>query len=119
MKKYTGKFGFALGTAASEGSPSPTEQYVNLVALNQFELFGAAEAFGFAALLIAAGFTGPTGLLMLSIGTLALENSGTAKHSCWSRRKFAAASRIAAGLTCDHALPACGDGWGDGLPIRW
>ena len=38
-----------------------TEQYVNLVALNQFELFGAAEAFAFAALLIVAGLTAPVG----------------------------------------------------------
>jgi hypothetical protein len=48
-----------------------TEQYINLVALKQFGLFGAAEAFAFAALLVAAGFTAPAGLAMLSIGTIA------------------------------------------------
>jgi hypothetical protein len=54
-----------------------TEQYLNLVALNQFELFGAAEAFTFAALLIVAGLTAPAGLVALSLGTLAY---GLAKH---------------------------------------
>jgi hypothetical protein len=47
-----------------------TEQYVNLVALNQFELFGAAEAFAFAALLIVAGFTAPGGLVALLPSTM-------------------------------------------------
>jgi hypothetical protein len=60
-----------------------TEQYVNLVALNQFELFGAAEAFAFAALLLAAGFTAPTGLVVLSLGALAY---GLAKHRARKRR---------------------------------
>ena len=51
-----------------------TEQYVNLVSPRQFELFSAAEAFGFAALLIAAGLTGPAGLatLFTSAGAYAL-----------------------------------------------
>jgi len=48
-----------------------TDQCINLVALKQFELFGAAEAFAFAALLVAAGFTAPSGLAILSIGTIA------------------------------------------------
>jgi hypothetical protein len=42
-----------------------TEQYVNLVSPRQFELFGAAEAFGFAALLVAAGLIGPVVLVTL------------------------------------------------------
>jgi hypothetical protein len=46
-----------------------TEQYANLVALNQFELFGAAEAFAFAAMLIAAGFTAPAGVVALLLAT--------------------------------------------------
>ncbi len=48
-----------------------TEQYVNLVAPRQFELFGAFEAFGFAALLIAAGFAGSPGLIALVVGSAA------------------------------------------------
>src|ERR1700693_3675905 len=48
-----------------------TEQYVNLVALNQFELFGAAEAFAFAALLIVAGFTAPGGVIALLLVAMA------------------------------------------------
>ena len=47
-----------------------SEQYVNLVALNQFELFGAAEAFAFAALLIVAGLTAPGGLVALLLSTM-------------------------------------------------
>lgn len=45
-----------------------TEQYVNLVTPRQFELFGATEAFAFAALLVAAGLTGLAGLVTLAIG---------------------------------------------------
>src|SRR6202521_1817256 len=66
-----------------------TEQYVNLVALNQFELFGAAEAFAFAALLIVAGFTAPTGFVALLLGAMAY---GLVKHRArkhWFREKFA------------------------------
>jgi hypothetical protein len=48
-----------------------TRQSVNLVKLKQFELFGATEAFAFAALLVAAGFTAPAGLEILSVGTIA------------------------------------------------
>jgi hypothetical protein len=48
-----------------------TEQYVNLVALRQFELFGAIEAFGFAALLIWAGLAGSFGLVALLVGSAA------------------------------------------------
>jgi hypothetical protein len=48
-----------------------TRQYINLVKLKQFELFGATEAFAFAALLVAAGFTAPAGLVILSIGAIA------------------------------------------------
>jgi hypothetical protein len=48
-----------------------TEQYVNLVALRQFELFGAIEAFGFAALLIWAGLTGSGALVALLVGSAA------------------------------------------------
>ena len=48
-----------------------TSQYVNLVARKQFELFGATEAFAFAALRVAAGFTAPAGLVILSVGTIA------------------------------------------------
>ena len=46
-----------------------TEQYVNLVTARQFELFGAAEAFGFAALLVGAGLIGLAGLGTLLIGS--------------------------------------------------
>jgi len=46
-----------------------TQQYVNLVARRQFELFGAAEAFAFSALLIGAGLAGVTGLVALAAGT--------------------------------------------------
>ena len=66
-----------------------TEQYVNLVALNQFELFGAAEAFAFAALLIAAGFTAPAGVVALLLGTMVY---GLVKHRARKHRfgeKFA------------------------------
>jgi hypothetical protein len=48
-----------------------TEQCVNLVTPRQFELFGAAEAFGFAALLVAAGLIGLAGLVWLFIGSSA------------------------------------------------
>ena len=66
-----------------------TEQYVNLIALNQFELFDAAEAFAFAALLIAAGFTAPTGFVALLLGAMAY---GLVKHRARKHRfreKFA------------------------------
>src|ERR1700674_159379 len=66
-----------------------TAQYVNLVALNQFELFGAAEAFAFAALLIVAGFTAPTGVVALLLGAMAY---GLVKHRArkhWFREQFA------------------------------
>jgi hypothetical protein len=66
-----------------------TEQYVNLIALNQFELFGAAEAFVFAALLIAAGFTAPAGVVVLALGTVAY---GLVKHRArrhWFCERFA------------------------------
>ncbi len=45
-----------------------TQQYINLVARRQFELFGAAEVFAFAALLIGAGLGGATGLVTLAVG---------------------------------------------------
>lgn len=45
-----------------------TERYVNLVTPRQFELFGATEAFAFAALLIVAGLIGATGLGALIVG---------------------------------------------------
>jgi hypothetical protein len=48
-----------------------TEQYVNLVAPRQFELFGAVEAFGFAGFLIVAGFAGSPGLITLVVGSAA------------------------------------------------
>ncbi|HUH92296.1 MAG TPA: hypothetical protein VL742_04015 [Casimicrobiaceae bacterium] len=59
-----------------------TKQYVNLVKLKQFELFGATEAFAFAALLVAAGFMAPAGLVILSIGTIAygLIKDGARRH---------------------------------------
>jgi hypothetical protein len=60
-----------------------TEQHVNLVALNQFELFGAAEAFAFAAMLVVAGFTAPTGIVALLIGAMAY---GLVKHRARKRR---------------------------------
>ena len=47
------------------------ELYVNLVGPGQFELFGAAEAFAFAGLLIAAGLAGSVGLVALLVGTVA------------------------------------------------
>ena len=45
------------------------EVYVNLVSTRHFELFGAAEAFAFAGLLIAAGMNGSAGLLALLVST--------------------------------------------------
>ena len=48
-----------------------TEQYVNLVTPHQFELFGAAEAFGFAALLVGAGLIGLAGLVWLLVASSA------------------------------------------------
>ena len=48
-----------------------TEQYVNLVTPRQFELFGAAEAFGFAVLLVGAGLIGLAGLVWLLVGSSA------------------------------------------------
>jgi hypothetical protein len=45
-----------------------TQQYINLVTRRQFELFGAVEMFAFAALLIAAGLGGVTGLVALASG---------------------------------------------------
>jgi len=45
-------------------------QYVNLVTPRQFELFGAAEAFAFAGLIVAAGVSGPAGLIALLVGTV-------------------------------------------------
>jgi hypothetical protein len=44
-----------------------TEQYVNLVKPRDFELFGAAEAFAFAALIVCAGLTGLTALMALTV----------------------------------------------------
>ncbi len=44
------------------------QQYVNLVARQQFELFGALETFAFAALLIGAGLAGVAGLVALTMG---------------------------------------------------
>jgi len=90
-----------------------TEQYVNLVALNQFELFGAADAFAFAALLIAAGFAAPAGIVALLLGAMAY---GLVKHRA---RKQAFYERFAlveaqirrtiahppAALTHNHAPP--------------
>jgi hypothetical protein len=46
-----------------------TEQYVNLVRPRDFELFNAADAFAFAALLVCGGLTGPNALLALTIVT--------------------------------------------------
>lgn len=46
-----------------------TQQYINLVTRRQFELFGAIEMFAFAALLIAAGLGGVTGLVALATST--------------------------------------------------
>jgi hypothetical protein len=46
------------------------ELYVNLVSPGQFELFGAAEAFAFAGVLIAAGFAGSVGLVALLVATV-------------------------------------------------
>ena len=46
-----------------------TQQYINLVARRQFDLFGAAEAFAFAALLIGAGLSGVVGLVALATST--------------------------------------------------
>lgn len=43
------------------------EQYVNLVSPRQFELFGAAEAFAFAALLVAAGVAGAYAVVALAV----------------------------------------------------
>ncbi len=91
-----------------------TEQYVNLVALNQFELFGAAEAFAFAAMLIVAGFTAPAGLVALLLATMVY---GLVKHYARKRRfgeKFALVEthirRTIAdpptALTHNHAQPA-------------
>jgi hypothetical protein len=90
------------------------EQYVNLVALNQFELFGAAEAFAFAALLIVAGFTAPAGVVALLLGTMVY---GLVKHRARKRRfcetvAFVEAqirwtiAHSPAPLTDDHARPA-------------
>lgn len=45
-----------------------TEQYVNLITLRDFELFGAAETFALAALLLAAGLSGLDGLVAFSLG---------------------------------------------------
>lgn len=58
-----------------------TEQYVNLVTPGQFELFGATEAFTFAALLVATGLTGLAGLVALAVGTVVY---GSVK---WSMRR--------------------------------
>jgi hypothetical protein len=91
-----------------------TEQYVNLVALNQFELFGAAEVFAFAALLIAAGFTAPAGVVVLLLGTVAygLVKNRARRH--WFRETFALVeaqirrtiARPPAALTHDDVRPA-------------
>jgi len=43
------------------------EQYVNLVSLRQFELFGAVEAFAFAGLLVVAGLAGANAIVALAI----------------------------------------------------
>jgi hypothetical protein len=88
-----------------------TEQYVNLVALNQFELFGAAEAFAFAALLVVAGLTAPAGVVALLLSTLVY---GLVKHRArkhWFGEKFALVeaqirriiAQPPAALTHDHA----------------
>jgi hypothetical protein len=91
-----------------------TEQYVNLVALNQFELFGAAEAFAFAALLIVAGFTAAAGVIALLLGAIAY---GLVKRRARKRRcglQFARVeaqiqgtiAHLPAALTDDDARPA-------------
>ena len=91
-----------------------TEQYVNLVALNQFELLGAAEAFAFAALLVVAGFTAPAGLVALSLTTMVY---GLVKHRA-RKRSFGDTFALVeaqirrtiahppAALTDDHEQPA-------------
>jgi hypothetical protein len=91
-----------------------TEQYLNLVALNQFELFGAAEVFAFAALLLVAGFTAPAGLVALLLGTVvyALVKHRARKHKF--REQFALVeahirrtiAHPPAALTDDHARRA-------------
>jgi hypothetical protein len=43
------------------------EQYINLVSPRQFELFGAAEAFAFAGLLVAAGLAGAYAVVALAV----------------------------------------------------
>ena len=48
-----------------------TEQYVNLVTPRMYELFGAAEAFTFAALLVGAGLIGLPGLVWLLVSSSA------------------------------------------------
>ena len=65
--------GHQVSLLLSDGKPLAllnfsTQQYVNLVSRRQFQLFGATEAFAFAALLIVAGLGGGTGLVALTIG---------------------------------------------------
>ena len=78
-----------------------TEQYVNLVTPRQFELFGATEAFGFAALLIWAGLAGPAGLVALLVGSAAY---GSIKYLLRQQRYREAWSSVEAeiGRTIAH-----------------
>lgn len=91
-----------------------TEQYVNLVALNQIELFSATEVFGFAALLIAAGFTAPVGLVVLLMSTVAFGLVKLRARKLRFRKTFALVDvqirrtidHPPAALAFDHGQPA-------------
>jgi len=89
------------------------ELSVNLVRPGQFELFGAAEAFAFAGLLIAAGLAGSVGLVALLVGTIAY---GLVKWLLRQQRYAEAWSAVEAEIRGIVAQPPAIPGRGGALP---
>lgn len=79
-----------------------TEQYINLVTPRHFELFGVAELFTFAGLLIGAGLNGLTALIAL---TLAAGAYAVAKWSIRQQRYREAAKLVEAEIMLTIAQP--------------
>jgi len=89
-----------------------TRQCANLVTRRQFELFGAVEAFAFAALLIGAGLAGTAGLVALTVGAAVYD---AAKWLVREVRYRRARGSVEGGIRRTIANPP-GDPHGDSLP---
>ena len=70
-----------------------TKQYLNLVTPRSFELFGALEAFAFAALLLVAGLTGLSAVTALAVTAAAY---GLVKYSIRRQRYREAVTHVEA-----------------------